>query len=263
LDYFGARYYSNGLGRFVSADWSAVPVPVPYAHMSDPQTLNLYSYVRNIPTTTIDADGHGFLSKLKNWWTDGGWNENPEAQKERQRRLHIRAMQARTVISGMTGFTIGGLTPQQFVQGKTDQQLVDAQRQIGEFLLSKVDLLSCSSSQDVKCGIVLFPPMGAALDLELAETSGILREAAASKGNAPGMGSAPIVTAARAQEIGEAWVGPGYRIASDGRTLVSKDGLRIYRPPTFKPGQGKTQANLEQKTSPGSQPISNYHLDIK
>jgi RHS repeat-associated protein len=58
LDYFGARYYSNGLGRWVSADWSATPVPVPYADFGDPQTLNQYSYVRNLPTTRFDADGH-------------------------------------------------------------------------------------------------------------------------------------------------------------------------------------------------------------
>jgi RHS repeat-associated protein len=58
LDYFGARYYSNGLGRWVSADWSATPVPVPYADLGDPQSFNLYSYVRNLPTTRIDADGH-------------------------------------------------------------------------------------------------------------------------------------------------------------------------------------------------------------
>jgi RHS repeat-associated protein len=58
LDYFGARYYSNGLGRFVSADWSATPIPVPYADLSDPQSLNLYTYVRNIPTTGFDPDGH-------------------------------------------------------------------------------------------------------------------------------------------------------------------------------------------------------------
>jgi len=45
LDYFGARYYSNGLGRWVSADWSAAPVPVPYADFNDPQSLNLYAYV--------------------------------------------------------------------------------------------------------------------------------------------------------------------------------------------------------------------------
>jgi len=58
LDYFGARYYSNQLGRFITPDWSATLVPVPYADLTDPQTLNQYSYVRNIPTTRFDADGH-------------------------------------------------------------------------------------------------------------------------------------------------------------------------------------------------------------
>jgi RHS repeat-associated protein len=58
LDYFGARYYSNGLGRFITPDWSATPVPVPYADLSDPQSLNLYAYVRNVPTLRFDADGH-------------------------------------------------------------------------------------------------------------------------------------------------------------------------------------------------------------
>jgi RHS repeat-associated protein len=58
LDYFGARYYSSGLGRWVSADWSATPVPVPYADLSDPQSLNQYGYVRNAPTVKVDADGH-------------------------------------------------------------------------------------------------------------------------------------------------------------------------------------------------------------
>jgi RHS repeat-associated protein len=58
LDYFGARYYSNGLGRFITRDWAAKAVDVPYAEFSDPQSLNLYSYVRNLPTTKIDSDGH-------------------------------------------------------------------------------------------------------------------------------------------------------------------------------------------------------------
>jgi RHS repeat-associated protein len=58
LDYFGARYYSNGLGRWVSADWSASPVPVPYADLGDPQSLNLYGYVGGNPASKADPDGH-------------------------------------------------------------------------------------------------------------------------------------------------------------------------------------------------------------
>jgi RHS repeat-associated protein len=58
LDYFGARYYSNGLGRFITPDWAAKATAVPYAEFADPQSLNLYSYVRNVPTTKYDADGH-------------------------------------------------------------------------------------------------------------------------------------------------------------------------------------------------------------
>lgn len=51
-------------------------------------------------------------------------------------------------------------------------------------------------------------------------------------------------------------------MASDGKTLVSADGLRTYRPPSFKPNLGKIQANFEQKVVSGGQPISNGHLDI-
>jgi RHS repeat-associated protein len=57
-DYFFARYYSSSLGRFLSPDWSANAQPVPYAKMDDPQTLNLYGYLRNNPLGGVDADGH-------------------------------------------------------------------------------------------------------------------------------------------------------------------------------------------------------------
>lgn len=55
---YGARYYSPALGRFMSPDWSGKPVPVPYVNLKDPQTLNLYAYVRNNPTSLPDPDGH-------------------------------------------------------------------------------------------------------------------------------------------------------------------------------------------------------------
>jgi RHS repeat-associated protein len=57
-DYFGARYYSSVMGRFMSPDWSAKYEPVPYAKLDNPQTLNLYAYVMNNPLTRFDPDGH-------------------------------------------------------------------------------------------------------------------------------------------------------------------------------------------------------------
>jgi RHS repeat-associated protein len=58
LDNFGARYDSSSLGRFMTPDWAAKPVTVPYAKFGDPQTLNLYSFVENGPVNRIDPDGH-------------------------------------------------------------------------------------------------------------------------------------------------------------------------------------------------------------
>jgi len=62
-DYFGARYYASSMGRFMSPDWSAQAEPVPYAKMDDPQSLNLYSYMRNNPLSGADPDGHS-----PEWW---------------------------------------------------------------------------------------------------------------------------------------------------------------------------------------------------
>jgi RHS repeat-associated protein len=57
-DDFGARYYSNRFGRWLSSDWSSVPVPIPYANLTNPQTLNLYSMVADDPESFADLDGH-------------------------------------------------------------------------------------------------------------------------------------------------------------------------------------------------------------
>jgi len=77
LDYFGARQNSPSIGRFVSPDWSDYPEPVPYAELTDPQSLNLYSYTENNPLNLVDDDGHdnlpippakcGLLCKLFNF----------------------------------------------------------------------------------------------------------------------------------------------------------------------------------------------------
>jgi RHS repeat-associated protein len=58
LDHFAARYYQSQTGRWLLPDWSATPVPVPYATLTNPQSLNLYTYVGNNPVNAVDADGH-------------------------------------------------------------------------------------------------------------------------------------------------------------------------------------------------------------
>jgi len=51
-DYFDARYYGSSMGRFLSADSGEDQ------DVEDPQSWNLYSYVRNNPLTNSDPDGH-------------------------------------------------------------------------------------------------------------------------------------------------------------------------------------------------------------
>jgi len=61
-DYFGARYMSSSMGRFMSPDFTGAddgpPEAVPYSDLSDPQSLNLYAYVQNNPLNRFDSDGH-------------------------------------------------------------------------------------------------------------------------------------------------------------------------------------------------------------
>lgn len=52
LDYFGARYFSGAQGRFTSPDEVFAD-----QHAADPQSWNLYAYVRNNPLAMVDVKG--------------------------------------------------------------------------------------------------------------------------------------------------------------------------------------------------------------
>jgi RHS repeat-associated protein len=80
LDFFEARYYSAAQGRFTSPDEfkGGIVDPftgqdietntaLPYADITDPQTLNKYTYVRNNPLRYVDPDGH----ELEDWAKTG------------------------------------------------------------------------------------------------------------------------------------------------------------------------------------------------
>lgn len=64
LDNFTARYYSGAMGRFLSPD----PSGLYYADPTNPQSLNLYSYVQNNPLINTDLNG------LRCVWDDGSFD---------------------------------------------------------------------------------------------------------------------------------------------------------------------------------------------
>jgi RHS repeat-associated protein len=52
-DYFGARYYESGIGRFISVD----PITITQTRLGDPQRLDLYVYALDNPRKYVDARG--------------------------------------------------------------------------------------------------------------------------------------------------------------------------------------------------------------
>jgi RHS repeat-associated protein len=72
LDYFGARYLSAPEGRFLSAD-----PPLIDQDPADPQSWNLYAYVRNNPLIYIDPNGQDCI------YTDGFDEENRTIEVQR------------------------------------------------------------------------------------------------------------------------------------------------------------------------------------
>jgi RHS repeat-associated protein len=58
LDYFGARYYGNALGRFTSAD----PLGMNILRVLNPQRWNMYAYAVNNSLAYLDPDGRDAIA---------------------------------------------------------------------------------------------------------------------------------------------------------------------------------------------------------
>jgi RHS repeat-associated protein len=115
FDEFGARLYSSAWSRWLTPDWSSDPTPVPYANMDNPQSLNLYEYALNNPTTLPDLDGH--LTPLGSCCGGGQSPVDPQ-QQDQQQQLAQQTQGAATkqlqftatgaLIGGAVGALVGG-----------------------------------------------------------------------------------------------------------------------------------------------------------
>ena len=83
LDNFGARYDASSMGRFMSPD-----DPLLYQDKADPQSLNLYSYVRGNPLNRVDPNGHLTIIVPGTDWKSNDWNQNMKLISDAKQAFH-------------------------------------------------------------------------------------------------------------------------------------------------------------------------------
>src|SRR5258708_33491161 len=86
----------------MSRELSAVPVPVPFSNLANPQSLNLYSYVGNNPLNRTDPFGHcwslfvGFCNVAQKVYygifSDYGFKTNAQVTVIRKQETEIRRL---------------------------------------------------------------------------------------------------------------------------------------------------------------------------
>jgi hypothetical protein len=111
--------------------------------MDNPQTLNLYTYMRNNPLAGIDADGHaGLLDKFLNLLSGNGWNTTEAlypkpAPLGTTRKIRFNNRKNLTVIVGYNkspAFTQNGKMNPVY---KTAQEASDAAAKVDGSMTSK------------------------------------------------------------------------------------------------------------------------------
>ncbi len=122
LDDFPARYYSSGQGRWYSPDWASAQVPVPYADLHNPQSLNLYDYVGSDPTNHADADGHFWLDRILGFGDAEKNKKDSQGTADAQTAQNTNTQSVGNVVHNETG----GLRPEAKEGSGSSQDLHNA-----------------------------------------------------------------------------------------------------------------------------------------
>jgi RHS repeat-associated protein len=116
LDFFGARYFSGAQGRFTSAD-----EPLADQHPADPQSWNLFAYVRNNPLKNTDPNGKGCQHGLTNCvdYFIGGLKAIGNIPSG---IINTPNHITNALLSPFTSFRFDDVVPQTFTPSNVDQQ---------------------------------------------------------------------------------------------------------------------------------------------
>ncbi len=131
-DYFGARYYASSMGRWLSPDWSAKVMPVPYAKLDNPQSLNLYAYVGSNPLVRTDPTGH-YNSSCTAKTVSGCSADIQKFDANLQKDLHSKSASVRASAAAYGSFNDGNKVNLKIdpnaTHGTTRQDVTNGKRQ--------------------------------------------------------------------------------------------------------------------------------------
>ena len=237
MQLLGARYYLPLLGRFLTQD--------PIGHEGG---LNLYAYCSNSPLLNVDPDGtqDSYLGSVWNVlrgegaalnpinWAKGAWN---------------------------TGFYLGS-------HGGS----LESFKTVGGGILDGLSFWNKDDPYEFGQSFMSFElavapalkgiPLGLSRAGSVAEVAGTVGRFAGRVSGRPynyGLGS---LSWDATMAAGRRFLGPGFRSSNRGAAWLSADGLRQFRPPTFKPRQGYSQANFQSRAVPRGEWKTNGHVRV-
>ena len=254
-DYFGARYYASTMGRFMSAD-SGVDQDV-----SDPQSWNLYSYVRNNPVTKTDSDGRS----VQICSNDSNGNQQCQTISDEQYQAAQQASNSGGLsgtslsnlqnsssgsgtITDSSGATVGTVQWTPDNPGIQGPQAIQAFGQIGNQGMGAINWFGQQMALNVAGGVA---GAGIGMAFDAFKASAAIGEILAKAGSAVGNTSLQVASREAAEQAAKQWVGEGARQLVDrgtGKVIgeISADGTKVAR---FTSAETKGYINLESKTT--------------
>ena len=213
--------------------------------LGDTQRWNRYAYARNNPLRYVDPDGRDTLDLVVGFG-EGVWSFAKGVVTASIAMVRDPIGSAKAVADEVRLLGYGVAHPGEVWD--TYVGLVVSNHDADQPTLGGI-----FGQATTAAAVIVSPLAGEATGSNAA----ILNGAAKGSGNF-GLGSA---SASDAMQLGKTWVGEGYRIASDGKTLISHDGLRQFRPPTFERKLDRVQANFERRSAAAGRRESKEHLD--